>query len=158
MAASPLRAHLDALFAYDAWANARVADALRAGPPLPRALRLFAHITKGSEAWLGRVREQDTVKDVWPDTPEAIDVEVSAARAEANARAWRALLRDADDLDRLIPHHNFAGQYFEVPLARIATHVANHGTYHRDQIAPLLRDAGAEPPVTDFSAYARAHP
>jgi uncharacterized damage-inducible protein DinB len=32
-------------------------------------------------------------------------------------------------------------------------HVANHSTYHRGQIALMMRQLDAEPPATDFHVF-----
>jgi uncharacterized damage-inducible protein DinB len=40
-------------------------------------------------------------------------------------------------------------------LRDILTHVVNHSTYHRGQIARGIKAKGGVPPVTDFIAFAR---
>jgi uncharacterized damage-inducible protein DinB len=34
-------------------------------------------------------------------------------------------------------------------------HVVNHSTYHRGQLAMMLRQLGQAPPSTDFTRYLR---
>ena len=107
MGPSPLHRHLDLLFRYDADANRAVADALStAGPPdagpLAEAARLFAHLTRAAEVWLGRVQETDSAAlPIWPDD---LDVAASAARGARAADGWRALLRATSEaeLDRRV--------------------------------------------------------
>lgn len=41
----------------------------------------------------------------------------------------------------------------EYPLAQLIQHVVNHSTYHRGQIATLLRQLGHTPPPTDFGLF-----
>jgi uncharacterized damage-inducible protein DinB len=40
-----------------------------------------------------------------------------------------------------------------VRLAHLMQHLANHSTYHRGQIALMLRQLGAEPLATDFHVF-----
>jgi len=41
----------------------------------------------------------------------------------------------------------------ELKLAHLMQHLANHSTYHRGQIALMLRQLGAEPLPTDFHVF-----
>ena len=41
----------------------------------------------------------------------------------------------------------------EFKLAHLMQHLANHSTYHRGQVALMLRQLGAEPMPTDFHAF-----
>ena len=45
---------------------------------------------------------------------------------------------------------NFDGQTWTFPLGETLLHVANHGTYHRGQIATLLRQLGKTAVSTDY--------
>ncbi len=68
--------------------------------------------------------------------------------------AFEALL--GGDLGRAIAYVNSKGEAFESTVGDILLHVAQHGAYHRGQIARLLREAGHTPPYTDFIQFARA--
>jgi uncharacterized damage-inducible protein DinB len=149
---------LDLLFRFDAWANRTVASALaREGVPgQAEAARLFAHLTRASEVWLGRVqRSPAAALPVWPEGPDA-DLAASAARAEATASAWRDHLREAPDLSVPIAYVNTRGEAFETPLGEIALHVTHHGTHHRAQISRVLREGGVPPPALDLIAFVRS--
>ena len=41
----------------------------------------------------------------------------------------------------------------QISLAHLMQHLANHSTYHRGQIALMLRTLGAEPLATDFHVF-----
>ncbi|CAA9368248.1 MAG: hypothetical protein AVDCRST_MAG89-4314, partial [uncultured Gemmatimonadetes bacterium] len=41
-----------------------------------------------------------------------------------------------------------------LPLATLVRHSANHSTYHRGQLASMLRRLGAAPPSTDLLVFA----
>lgn len=156
--------HLASLFAYDLWADRALADALGGAlypagtppfdtAPVEEAARLFAHLTRASEVWLGRVEGTEAAGlPVWPSDP---DVPASLARAERAAAGWRALFHETDDLGRTVAYATSRGERFGTALSEIAAHVVNHGTHHRGQAVRLLREAGLEPPVLDLIAYVR---
>jgi uncharacterized damage-inducible protein DinB len=48
-----------------------------------------------------------------------------------------------------------AGQPFAQPLWQMLQHVANHSTYHRGQIATMLRQLGTKATSTDLIAFYR---
>ena len=62
---------------------------------------------------------------------------------------------DAAELNRPVHYVNSAGQEFVNTVRDILFHVAMHGSYHRGQIALLVREAGGQPAATDFIAFAR---
>ena len=48
---------------------------------------------------------------------------------------------------------NIKGERWTYRLAEILAHVVNHGTYHRGQLAHLLRDSGMAAPSTDYLIF-----
>jgi uncharacterized damage-inducible protein DinB len=53
-----------------------------------------------------------------------------------------------ESLGKLLPFRTT-----EVPQAHLMQHMANHSTYHRGQVAPMMRQLGAEPVATDFHVF-----
>jgi uncharacterized damage-inducible protein DinB len=41
----------------------------------------------------------------------------------------------------------------QISLASLMHHLANHSTYHRGQVAVMMRKLGAEPMATDFHLF-----
>jgi len=145
---------LTRLFRHDAWANAEVLAALgRAGHAPERAWRLFFHVLAAEDLWLGRLAGEPPRLPVWP----ALD----PARAELLAleleQRWRRRLGEADPewLASSIEYHNSKGEPWTSGVRDVLLHVLEHSTYHRGQIALVLRDAGEEPPITDYVHAAR---
>ena len=64
----------------------------------------------------------------------------------------------AEGLRREVAYSNSAGVAFHSTVEDILLQVAMHGSYHRGQIALLLRQEGAEPAATDFIGFARGVP
>ncbi len=143
------------LFQYTEWANDRVLGTLRAADTVPeQAVELFSHLLRTQDMWYGRVQSTDhATLDLWVDE----DLSACADRVEASAQRWQTVLDDrgATDLDQPITYTNSSGISFETPLRGILSHVVNHGTHHRAQIALVLREAGIAPPATDYIFYLR---
>lgn len=150
-----MREYLLHLFEHVAWADARVLEALRAARlPADRARLLFAHLLAAERVWLSRMMgEAVPPVAVWPDLAleECADL---AVRNAAEIRGWiesAPALALAADVD----YRNTRGDAFRNTAQDILTHVAMHGAYHRGQIAAALREAGVDPPNTDFIMWLR---
>lgn len=83
----------------------------------------------------------------------------SLAEIETMAREigerWITFVERTNDFDRELTYHNYTGDPFTNNVEHIMIHVVNHGTYHRGQVAMLLRQKGYEPVNTDFITYDR---
>jgi uncharacterized damage-inducible protein DinB len=148
--------HLNRLFEHLAWADGLLLDALaKAGEPPEPVLRLLGHLLGAERIWLARVRGEDTSgMQVWPALTPA---QCRTVAGEAQA-GFREILRTASPgrLGATIAYRTSKGQPMESSLEDILLHVALHGTYHRGQIAALMRREGLEPASTDFILFARS--
>lgn len=85
-------------------------------------------------------------------------VDEAAADAERLDGLWTAylaILSDAE-LDGEVEYRSNEGKPFVSRRRDMLTHVYNHATYHRGQIAVLVKMAGGSPPdTTDFVVFAR---
>jgi uncharacterized damage-inducible protein DinB len=146
------------LIAFDQWANRRTLAATMALPPeeFSRDLHVsfgsvqgtLSHILAGEWVWLRRWRgdapSQDPSSTAFPD-------------AAALETGWDALNQEmakfvaglSDEL--LDARQEVRGQQYA--LAELMQHVVNHSTYHRGQVASLLRQLGHVPPGTDFRLF-----
>ena len=68
---------------------------------------------------------------------------------------WMDFIKNNDDFNRLLKYNNYVGDYFESNVEQIMIHLVNHGSYHRGQVAMLLRQKGFEPVNTDYITYDR---
>ena len=148
------------LIAFDQWANRRHLAAARALPPeeLSRDCHVsfgsvqgtLAHILAGEWVWLRRWRgdapSQDRSAAAFPD-------------AAALESGWDALDQEMEQFvaglidSSLETYHDVRGHRFT--LAELMQHLVNHSTYHRGQVAGLLRQLGHVPPATDFHLFLR---
>jgi uncharacterized damage-inducible protein DinB/GNAT superfamily N-acetyltransferase len=130
-------------------------DALeKAGDPPEPILRLLGHLFSAERIWLMRIRQEETSKEaVWA----ALSLAQCRAVAEEAKAGFREIIQEAteDRLAALISYRTTKGQPMESSLQDILFHVALHGSYHRGQIATLLRREGLEPVGTDFITFAR---
>jgi len=141
------------------WADALVADALAANDTLPRLeppsgdpVRLFAHIASVEHLWYSRIEGVAVAHAVWPD----LSTDQSRAIAERHADLFEQLIAGGDEqLQRVVSYRNSAGRAFRNTVEEITTHVAMHGSYHRGQIARIIRASGGDPPYTDYIQFIR---
>jgi uncharacterized damage-inducible protein DinB len=148
--------HLRSLIDHMARADDRVLASLRQSNVPPRALELFAHVLGAEHVWLSRLEGRAQTVAVWP----ALTLEECASLAAHNRETYGAYVDrlTSADLRREVHYRNSAGAEFDTAIEDILLHVALHGSYHRGQVALLVRDAGAEPEPTDFIAFARGAP
>jgi uncharacterized damage-inducible protein DinB len=59
----------------------------------------------------------------------------------------------AADLERPISYDNPPGTRWTYELRHMLQHLVNHSTYHRGQVAAMLRQLDTAPPATDFLVY-----
>lgn len=138
------------LFAYDAWGNLAALESLRLGTiaPSPRACALVGHLIGAGRIWFDRLQGRPATMDVWPDlTLDQCEKEFRALDA-----AWKGYLDGLKqaDLSRVVAYTNSKGERWESTIGDIMMHVNLHGTYHRGQIATLVRQSGNVPAYTDF--------
>jgi uncharacterized damage-inducible protein DinB len=149
---SALAAHLR----YSAWASKRLLDfaASVPGEHVERQianshggiLKTFQHIYYADRVWLSRMEGAPTA---------FADPEPGPSLADLDSAWWPLLRRFAQwaagqDPKRVIAYRNLAGEAYERTVHQVVTHVVNHGTYHRGQIAAMLRQLGHVPPYTDL--------
>ena len=153
------------LFAFSQWANDQLLAAADALPPealtrdlggsFPTVLDTLRHIAWSEWRWLDRWHER---------APAGADPLGCGDLAALRAR-WAALAADqrefvsrvtAADLGRHISYINDAGERWTYTLADMLRHVVNHGTYHRGQVATMLRRLSLVPPSTDYLVYVDA--
>ncbi len=141
------------LFDHMRWADDLVAGSLARRPEAsPEAWGLYAHVLGAEQVWLARILGTPA-GPVWPDPDPG---ELGRLRVAVH-EGFAGLLAcpGGAGLDASIAYTNSAGRDFESTVEDILLHVFLHGSYHRGQIAYLLRDAGAQPAPTDYIAFVR---
>ncbi len=149
------------LFAYDAWANARLLAAAATLTPeefaaptrFPRAsLRAcLLHILNAGRFNLGQWQGGAPLPALAAtDFPDVATLAAQVARDEATMRAFVTALTDADlDQPRTITFTE-DGVCVIAPLWKLMAHIVNHGTQHRSDAAQMLTELGHSPGDLDL--------
>lgn len=116
-----------------------------------RGIRLFSHILNAHHVWLARIRGEIPMFEVW----EIHVINSFAQVDEENYQQSLKLLQEEEDLGRIIRYKNTKGQSYQNSIQEILLHAVNHSTYHRGQVAALIRESGMEPPASDYILYKR---
>ncbi|MEO7145364.1 MAG: DinB family protein, partial [Bryobacteraceae bacterium] len=74
-------------------------------------------------------------------------------------KAWEPVLKrlavcaGTNEPGAMVTFTRLNGETHTVEFHKIVHHVVNHGTYHRGQVAAMLRQSGHAPPSTDLLFY-----
>ncbi len=162
------------LYEYDRWANSRVLQAASIlsaeeftrdlGGSLRSVRDTLMHIVRCEEGWLTCWKEPSPsstfVMDFWTRhhalfNPNAFPdlaavqlkwTEVEREQVEFVNRVTNESL--GQSLTRMLPVRTT-----QISLAHLMQHLANHSTYHRGQVALMMRQLAAEPLATDFAIF-----
>jgi len=139
------RQHLD----YMVWADTQHITAVRAH--MPHRLEILEHIFMAERIWLARIEGNVEAKHLQPPAGAAA---LAAEWAETH-RKWQELAAAQADWSSVVSYKTMSGLELSSPLWQIALHVSNHGSYHRGQVAAVLRAEGFTPPSTDLILWYR---
>ena len=153
------------LYEYDSWANRRAVEACASlseeqfardlHSSFPSVRSTLAHIMAAEWIWLERWQGR---------SPPSFPDDQSYRTPDALATRWREvesnLLRfvavsTQEGLNRSFDYRNIKGQPFKNQLWETMLHVVNHSTYHRGQVATMIRQLGGKPDYTDLIYFYR---
>ncbi len=112
----------------------------------------MGHIAAAEMLWLHRVKglPKPDVK-LWSN----YSLEELSPMLEKADQQWLDYIQSTENFDRDLSYTNYTGDPFVNNVESIMIHTANHASYHRAQVAMLLRQNGLEPVNTDFITYDR---
>lgn len=142
------------LFRYNEWANNQVLESfIQLADNQDEVVRLFSHIISAQKIWLDRIQNNKIIYEVWNN----FSVEGCIKISKESSSDWLKFLENLPEegFSEKISYVNSKGEAYQNTIEDIMAHVINHSTYHRAQIAMLLRKAEAVPPVTDYVFYRR---
>ena len=153
------------LYDYNSWANLRTLDSCvqLSGEQFTRDLKssftsvrdTLVHIVSAEWIWLERWHGRAPTAFPNPhDYPDLDSVRRRFSEIDRNLVDYTASLT-GDDLQRVVSFKRVTGEAFAQPLWQFLHQVANHGTYHRGQIATMLRQLGAKATSTDLLIFYR---
>jgi uncharacterized damage-inducible protein DinB len=158
------------LYQYDRWANKRVLQAVSVlnteqftrdlGGSFRSVRDTLVHIIGGEWIWLAYWNEPSPSSTVITDLRRRRDAlfstnafpEVAAVQSK-----WVEVEREQaefvnrvtnESLKKMLPFRTS-----QLSLAHLMQHLVNHSTYHRGQVAVMMRQLDAEPLATDFHVF-----
>jgi uncharacterized damage-inducible protein DinB len=156
------------LYEYNEWATTHLLDAAAPlsdeqtrsdrGASFASIQRFFAHIAAAEINWLQRwmVGQNQTPTLELQKMPDMDTVRASFLASHLGLREFIANLTE-ERLDAPLTYRDSSGTEQARPLWQLMTHVANHGTYHRGEIAMMLTDLGHSPGDIDFIFWEFEH-
>lgn len=149
---------ITSLLDYDAWATAKLLEAVGTLSPeqfvqefagsLSSVRQQFVHLLSVTDRYRARLA-QEVVPDV---SPESFTTPQDLMNYEAQVRRRLNVLvatLDSDDFGQVVEHVTRKGS-FRATCLQTLQHMVNHATYHRGQVATLLKLHGVDPADTDF--------
>jgi len=132
-----------------------VAVELRAKPEYAKAVSLLAHLVAARRVWLFRLGvDAHPPKEFFPQGVALDDLERSLGEMHQVWSGHLARLSDAD-VARSFEYQSYDAGPMRNRIEDVLAQLFGHSSYHRGQIAQLLRQIGAEPAITDYIYWAR---
>ncbi len=153
-------------FAFGRWANRKTLESVAALTPEEYARPVggsfgsvqgtLVHIYGADWVWLERFHGRSP--RAMPEGDDGLALDALANKwgeVEAGQDAYLSTLTQ-ERLAEPLSFAAFSGEKFTRRLGDALLHLANHGTYHRGQVATLLRQLGHKAISTDFLRYVAA--
>jgi uncharacterized damage-inducible protein DinB len=158
------------LYQYDRWANKRVLQAVSVlnteqfthdlGGSFRSVRDTLVHIIGGEWIWLAYWNEPSPSSTFITDLrrrrdalfstnafPEVAAVQLKWVEVEREQAEFVNRVTN-ESLKKMLPFRTS-----QLSLAHLMQHLVNHSTYHRGQIAVMMRQLDAEPLATDFHVF-----
>lgn len=131
---------------YTQVADGRIIEIFGKNETIPaKAITLFSHVLNAQHIWASRILEQASLYTVWEEhSPEAFP-----SISKDNFELFAFIIENVD-LTKEITYSNSSGNSYSNVVSDILFHAFNHSTYHRGQIASLLKANAIQPPTTDY--------
>ena len=157
----------DDLFAlqdYNLWANRLLLESLATlphdeyirerGGGWPSVRASLVHLAGATRAWAERFDGRDATALPGPDdVPTLADAAQMLTDADARISAFLATL-GPERLQQPLTWKNLKKEEKAAPLWAVLRHTVNHASYHRGQIAAMLKRLGGRPLATDLVRWA----
>jgi uncharacterized damage-inducible protein DinB len=158
------------LYEYDRWANDRVLQAVSTltveqfrrdlGGSFPSVRDTLVHIIASEWAWLTIWNEPSPssafVANVWPRLGAVFPANAFPDVAAVQFR-WGEIESEQVEFVNRVTNESLARmlpvQTTKISLAPLMQHLANHSTYHRGQVALMMRQLDSVPLPTDFHVF-----
>jgi len=151
------------LYAFNRWANAKTCESVEAltqeeyekpiGGSFGSVRGTLIHLYGADWIWLERFHGRSP--RAMPESGDVTDLRSLGAKwlAVEDARDAYVAPLTAEQLAGPLSYAGFDGKKFTRVLGDALFHVANHSTYHRGQVATLVRQLGKSPLSTDYTRW-----
>jgi uncharacterized damage-inducible protein DinB len=146
---------------YHQWAVERTLESCQAlspeeftrdlGGSFPSLRDTLVHTLMADSAWWHRTQGLPYTRPISTDYP---DLESIRSAWQPFYNHWAEVLENTAP-ETQMPYTAFDGTNYVSTLEEIMRHVVNHGSYHRGQVAFMLRLLGKQPQATDWIAFSR---
>jgi len=110
---------------------------------------LLNHILNAHQIWNARILNQKTF-EVWQINSDDALLKINSDNFDNTHE-----ILNQKGLTEIVSYKNSKGKEFKNTIQEAIFHFLNHSTYHRGQIAMLMKQAGLEPINTDYIFYKR---
>ena len=134
-----------------------VPEGNRSSPEFRKAVALLRHIVAARRVWLGRLGVAASVPgSMFTDKP-IVDPGRVAADWQQVSESWAGYLSTLDDtaISQELEYQSLDAGRFRSRIEDILAQLFGHSSYHRGQIAMLVRASGGQPAVTDLILWTR---
>lgn len=150
------------LFDYHLWANSRLLQHLKSIPKevftkemdsvFPTIAETFGHMIAVDEMWYLRMKGENAQQMVLKNIDT---IEETEKRYHALHTNIQHFLKNIENISQTVVYRNSKGESFSNSTLEIVQHIVNHGTYHRGNIASMIRQMGHKGISTDYIVYLR---
>lgn len=126
----------------------------------PSVFKTIMHLMDVESVWWQRLKLAEHVE--WPGKNFTGSFNELSKKLLELSRQWEEWVRNANEanITHVFAYQNSKKELFKQPVYEVLLHLFNHQTYHRGQLATILRQLGFEKiPPTDFIVFSRtSHP
>ncbi|EEK78191.1 damage-inducible protein DinB [Bacillus cereus] len=156
------------MYKYHVWANGVIIDRLKELPQdiyhkeiqsgFSSVSKVLSHIYLTDYAWfdiiLGKSMNEAMVStNQLREQVETKNIEEMKKIFQDLSERNKALLNSQEDIDKVIVVNNPYAGVLETSISESVLHVVTHGSYHRGNIATMLRQMGQTSVMQDFGLY-----
>ncbi|MDM5436474.1 DinB family protein [Bacillus hominis] len=156
------------MYKYHVWANGVIIDRLKELPQdiyhkeiqsgFSSVSKVLSHIYLTDYAWFNIIsgksmNEAMVSTDQLKEQVETKSIEEMKKLFQDLSERNKALLNSQEEIDKLIVVDNPYAGLLETSISESVLHVVTHGSYHRGNIATMLRQMGHTSVMQDFGLY-----
>lgn len=151
-----MKIFFESLYNYNQWANDSVLNSVISQKISDeKVIKILNHIISAQILWYDRMTGRgDNLIAPWHTFPN----EKLSEEFLNNTNQWLKLISEADESfwNMKFSYKNSYGDSFKSSNTDVLTHVINHSSYHRGQMAFRIRELGFDPVLTDYIVYQRS--